>query len=87
MWQFASSLSREAILKYCFRNLVKLPALTREGGFYSDQVGRQAFGTLVTSSHKQRKEHKKRGETFYSLQGPRPVYLLLDGAHHLRGGR
>ena len=61
MSQFASSRPREAIRKYCLRKRFKPPALTREGVFVSDQVGRQAFGTPVTSSHKQRKEHKKRG--------------------------
>ena len=60
-WQFASSRPREAIREYCLRKRFKLPALTREGVFVSDTVGRQASGTLVTSSHKQRKEHKKRG--------------------------
>jgi len=60
-WQLASSLPREAIHKSCLRKRVKLPALTREGAFFSDQVGRQALGALVTASHKQRREHKKRG--------------------------
>ena len=60
-WQFASSLSTEAIRKYCFRKLVKVPALTRKDVFFSDQFGREAFGTLLTSRHKHRKEHKKRG--------------------------
>ena len=41
-WQFASYLPREAIRIYCLRKRVKLPALTREGVFFSDQVGRQA---------------------------------------------
>ena len=57
---FAFSLSRKAIRKYCLRERVKLPALTCEGVLFSDQVGRQALGTLVTSSHMQSKEHKKR---------------------------
>ena len=41
-WHFASSLPGRAIRKYCFRKRVNLPALTREGVFFSDQVGRQA---------------------------------------------
>jgi len=60
-WQLASSLSREAISKYCLRKRVQLPALTRDGVFFSDQVGRRSLGTPVTSCHTQRKEHKKRG--------------------------
>jgi len=60
-WQLASSLPREAIRKYCLRKRVKLPAVTREGVFFSDQVGRRPFGTPVTSSHRQREEQKKRG--------------------------
>jgi len=60
-WQLASSLPWEAIRKYFLRKRVKLPALTREDVFFSDQVGKRSLGTHVTSSHKQRKEHKKRG--------------------------
>jgi len=60
-WQLVSSLPREAIRKYCLRQRVQLPALTREGVFYSDQFGRRPIGTPVTSSHRQREEHKKRG--------------------------
>jgi len=60
-WQLASSLPREAIRKYCLRRRVKLPALTREGVFFSNQVRRRPLGTLVTSSHRQKEEHKKRG--------------------------
>jgi len=60
-WQLASSLPREAIRKCCSRKRVKLPVLPRESVFFSDQVGRRSFGTPVTSSQKQRKEHKKRG--------------------------
>jgi len=60
-WKLASSLRREAIRKYCLRKRVKLPALTREGVFFSDQVGRRPLGAPVTSSHWQREEHKKRG--------------------------
>jgi len=84
--QLASSLPREAIRKYCLRKRVKLPALTREGVFFSDRVRRRPFGAPVTSSHWQREEHKKRGKAFYSLRGPRPVYRKNDGAHPLRGG-
>jgi len=58
-WQLASSLPREASPKYCLRKRVKLPALTREGVFFSDQVGRRPLGTPVTSSHRQREGHKK----------------------------
>ena len=35
-WKLASSLPREAIRKYCLRKRVKLPALTRDGVFFSD---------------------------------------------------
>jgi len=59
-WQLASSLPMEAIRKYCLRKRVKLPALTREGVFFSDQVGRRPLGAPVTSSHRER-GHKKRG--------------------------
>jgi len=37
-WQFASSLLREALRKYCLRKKIKLPALMREGVYFSDQV-------------------------------------------------
>jgi len=56
-WQFASSLPREALRKYCLWKKVKLPALTREGVYFSDQVkkrvqdlrvARAAMGTRVT---------------------------------------
>jgi len=47
-WLFSSSLPGEAIHTYCLRKGVKLPALTREVFFFSDQVGRKALGTLVT---------------------------------------
>jgi len=60
-WQLASSLSREAIRKYCLRRRVKLPALTREGVFFSNQVGRRPLGAPVTSSHWEREGHKTRG--------------------------
>jgi len=60
-WQLASSLPWEAIRKYCLRKRVKLPALTREGVFFSDQVGKRPLRAPVTSSHWQREEHKKRG--------------------------
>jgi len=60
-WQLASSLSREAICKYCVRKRVRLPALTREGVFLSDHVGRRPLGAPVTSSHWKREEHKKGG--------------------------
>jgi len=59
--QLASSLPREAIRKYCSRKRVKLPALTREGVFFPDQVGRRPLGAPVTSSHWERGGHKKRG--------------------------
>ena len=84
--QLAFSLPRKAILKYCLRKRVKLPALTREGVFFSNQVGKRSLGTPVNSSHMRRKEHKKRGYAFYSLRGPRPVDREKDGAHPLRGG-
>jgi len=80
-WELAPSLPLEEIRKYCLRKRVKLPALTREGVLFSDQVGKRSLGTHVTSSHRQRKERKKRGEAFYSLRGPRPVYRKKDGAH------
>jgi len=60
-WQLASSLPREAIRKYCLRKRVKLPALTREGVFFSDQVGRRPLAASVTSSHSGREELKKGG--------------------------
>jgi len=86
-WQLAFSLPGEAIRKYCLRKRVKLPALTREGVFFSNQVGRRPFGAPVTSSHRERGGHKKRGSAFYSLRGPRPVYRKIEGAHPLRAGR
>jgi len=61
MWQLASSLPREANLKFCLRKCVKLPALTREGVFFFDQVGRRPLGAPVTSSHWEREGHNKRG--------------------------
>jgi len=60
-WQLASSLAREAIRICCLQKRVKLPALTREGVFFSDQVGRRPLGTPVTSRHRRGEEHKKRG--------------------------
>jgi len=60
-WQLAFSLPREAIRKYCLRRRFKLPALTREDVFFSDQVGRRPAGAPVTSSHWQKEEHKKGG--------------------------
>jgi len=60
-WQLASSLPRETIRKYCLRKSVKLPALTREGVFFSDQVGRRPLEAPVTSSHWEREGHKKKG--------------------------
>jgi len=60
-WQLASSLPREAVRKSCLRQLVKLPALTREGVLFSDKIGRRPLRTPVTSSHRQKEEHKKRG--------------------------
>ena len=53
--------TREAIRKYCLRKLVKLPALTREGVFFSDQVGRRPVGAPVTSSYRERGGYRKRG--------------------------
>ena len=85
--QLASSLPREAIRKNCLKKRVKLPALTREGVFFPDQVGRRLLGAPVTSSHWERGKHKKRGLAFYSLRGPRPVYRKIDGAHPPWGGR
>jgi len=60
-WQLATSLSRQEIRIYCLRKRVKLPTLTREGVFFSNQVGRRPLGTPVTSSHRRREPHKKRG--------------------------
>jgi len=60
-WQLASSLYREASRKFCLRKRVKLPALTREGVFFSDQAGRRPLGAPVSSSHWEREGHKKRG--------------------------
>jgi len=60
-WQLASCLPREAIRKYCLRKRVKLPASTREGVFFSDQVGRRPLGAPATSRHWERERHKKRG--------------------------
>jgi len=54
-WQLASSLPRQAIRVYCLRKRVKLPALTREEVFFSDQVGRRSLGTPVSSSHQTKK--------------------------------
>jgi len=60
-WQLASSLPGDAIRKYFLRKCVKLSALTREGVFVSDQVGRRPLGAPVSSSHWERGRHKKRG--------------------------
>jgi len=60
-WQLASSLPREAIRNYCWRKRVKLPASTREGVFFSEQVGRRPLGAPVTSSRWEKEGHKKRG--------------------------
>ena len=60
-WQLASSLPREAIIKYCLRKRVKLRAFKREGVLVSDQVGKRSFWTPVTSRHRRRNEHKKIG--------------------------
>jgi len=59
--QLASSLPREEIRKYCMRKRVKLPALTRAGVFFSDQVGRRPLGAPATSSRWEREGNKKRG--------------------------
>jgi len=61
MWQFASSLSREALRKYCLRKKVKLPALTREGVYFSDQVQKRVKDRQFVRAGMETRFTKKRG--------------------------
>jgi len=60
-WQYASSLRREALRKYRLRKKIKLPALTREGVFFSDQVKRRVQDRQAAWRGKEAKRNKKRG--------------------------
>jgi len=57
-WKFAASLPSEAIRKYCLRKNIKLPALTREGVFFSDEVKRNALARQAASRCKWVKRDK-----------------------------
>jgi len=59
-WQFASSLPREALREYCLRKKIKLPALTREGVFFSDQVKRRVQDQQAAWRGREAKRNKKR---------------------------
>jgi len=63
-WKEASSLPRESIMMFCMRNHDKIPPLMRKGVFFSDQVERRAFGTLVAQRHRKIMENKKSGSAF-----------------------
>jgi len=60
-WQFASCLPREALRKYNLRKKMKLPALTREGVFFSDQVKRRLQDRHAALRGKETKRDKKSG--------------------------
>ena len=96
-FQLASSLPREAIRKYCFRKRVKLPALTREDVFISDQVGKRSLGTPVTfkSQTKKRAQEQRISLSFStgpatcrSQEGRRPPPLSRGdtGRHTMQEG-
>jgi len=59
--QFASSLPREALRKYCLRKKSKLPALTQEGGSFSDEAKRRVQESQAPRSGQTTKRNKKRG--------------------------
>jgi len=60
-WQFASSLPREALRKYCLNKKIKLPALTREGVYFSDQVKTRVQDRQVARAGMETRVTKKRG--------------------------
>jgi len=60
-WQFASSRSREALRKYCPRQNIKLPAFTREGVYFSDQVKKRVQDLPVARAAMETRVTKKSG--------------------------
>jgi len=60
-WQFASSLPREALRKYCIRKKLKLPALTRERVFFSHEAKRRVQDNQAARSGQNTERNKKRG--------------------------
>jgi len=60
-WQSASSLPREALRKYCLRKTIKLPALTREAVYFSDQVKKRVRDLRVARAAVETRVRKKRG--------------------------
>jgi len=58
-WQFASSLPREALRKFCLRKKIKLPALTREGVFFSDQAKKRVQDWRAAKAGTETKRDKK----------------------------
>jgi len=60
-WKFASSLPREAPRKYCLRMKIKLPALTREEVYFSDQVKKRVQDLQVAWAVMEIRVTKKRG--------------------------
>jgi len=59
-WQFTTSLRREAVRKYCLRKNIKLPTLTREGVYFSDQVKKRVQDLQVARSVMKKRVTKKR---------------------------
>jgi len=59
-WQFAFSLPREALRKYCPRKKIKLPAWTREGVYFSDQVKKRVQDLRVARAAVETRVTKKR---------------------------
>ena len=60
-WQFASSLLKEALRKYCLQKKIKLPALKREGVLFSDQVKKRVPDQKAALSRMGTKAAKKTG--------------------------
>jgi len=60
-WQRASSLPRKALCKYCLRKKIKLPALTLEGVFFSEEVKRKGQDRRAALLCKERKRGNKTG--------------------------
>ena len=58
-WQFASSLLRKAPRKYCLPKKNELPALTREGVFFSDEVKRRVQDHQAAWRGQKTKSNKK----------------------------
>ena len=86
-WQLAASLPREAIRKYCLRKRVKLPALTREGVLFSDQVGRQPLGAPVNSSYWKEKNTRREARPFIPCGARDQSIVRKTAPTPLRGGR